>query len=135
MCVHGMLNLKKGTTAAESSELGDRNTTMNSNAVEENIKRTMAKAMLDALQARLGVVDFRVRIDPANLASQGLFEKLGAIPNGISGFILSSEEEIKQCEDASLYLIDDVLSAVAKKFSIEPRKLLSHALEYKLHWG
>lgn len=49
MCVHGMLNLKKGTTAAESSELGGRNTTMNSNTVEENIKRTMAKAMLDGI--------------------------------------------------------------------------------------
>lgn len=99
------------------------------------IGTTVLPAVLDALQERLGVVDFRVRIDPANLASQGLFEKLGATPNGISSLILSSEEEIKQCEDANLHRIDDGLIAVARKFSVEPRKLLSHALEYKLHWG
>lgn len=92
-------------------------------------------AMLDALKCRLSVDHFRVRIDPNNLASQGLFEKLGAQPNGISKFILQSEEEIQQCEEVNLHLIDDTLIAVAKKFEVEPRKLLSHVLEYTLHWN
>lgn len=91
-------------------------------------------AMLDALCERLGVVDFRVRIDPNNIASQGLFEKLGAKPNGISKFILHNEEEIRQCEEENLHLIDDTLIAVAQKFDVEPRKLLSHVWEYTLCW-
>lgn len=89
-------------------------------------------AMLDALSERLRVVDFRVRIDPNNIASQGLFEKLGAKPNGISKFILHNEEEIWQCEEENLHLIDDTVISVAQKFGVEPRKLLSHVLEYTL---
>lgn len=48
--------------------------------------------MLDAVKERLDVVDFSVKIDPTNTASQGLFEELGAKPNGISKFILHDEE-------------------------------------------
>lgn len=99
----------------------------------QGIGSAVISAMLDALKRRLSVDHFRVRIDPSNLASQGLFEKLGAKPNGISKFILQNEEEIQQCEEANLHLIDDTLIAVAKKFGVEPRKLLSHVLEYTLH--
>lgn len=91
-------------------------------------------AMLDAIGKRLGTVDFRVRIDPNNIASQGLFEKLGAKPNGISKFILHDEKEIRQCEEDNLHLIDDRLIAVAQQFDVEPRKLLCHVLEYTLCW-
>lgn len=98
------------------------------------IGTTVITAMLDAVKERLGVVDFRVRIDPANIASQNLFEKLGAQPNGISKFILHKEEEIRQCEEANLHLINDALITIAKKFDVEPRKLLSHVLEYTLSW-
>lgn len=92
-------------------------------------------AMLDALKERLSADTFRVRIEPTNLASQGLFEKLGAKPNGISKYILQSEEEIQQCEETNLNLIDDTLITVAKKFEVEPCKLLSHVLEYTLYWS
>lgn len=95
---------------------------------------TTVSAMLDALKVRLSTTQFRVRIDPTNIASQSLFEKLGAKPNGISEFLLHSKEEIRQCEELNLHLIDDSLIAVAKKFSVEPRKLLSHVLEYSLQW-
>lgn len=53
----------------------------------------------------MGVKKFRVKIDADNYASQRLFEKLGAIPYGI-----------------------------AEQFGVEPRKLLSHVLEYELNW-
>lgn len=99
------------------------------------IGRAALSAMLTAVQERLGIHDFRVRIDPANIASQGFFEKLGAKPNGISTLILRSDDEIRQCEEANLHLIDDSLIAVAEKFHTEPRKLLSHVLEYSLHWS
>ena len=101
----------------------------------QGIGSAVISAMLDAIKVRLGIVDFRVRIDPTNLASQSLFEKFGARPNGISKFILHSEEEIRQCEEVNSHLIDATLIAVADKFQIEPRKLLSHVLEYTLHWN
>lgn len=101
----------------------------------QGIGSAVISAMLDAIKERLGIVDFRVRIDPTNLASQGLFEKLDARPNGISKFILHSEEEIRQCEEENSHLIDATLIAVADKFQVEPRKLLSHVLEYTLHWN
>lgn len=101
----------------------------------QGIGSAVIPAMLDALKNRLSVDNFRVRIDPNNVASQGLFEKLGATPNGISKFILQNEGEIQQCEETNLHLIDDSLIAVAKKFEVEPRKLLSHVLEYTLYWN
>ncbi len=101
----------------------------------QGIGSVVIPAMLDALKNRLSVDNFRVRIEPTNTASQGLFEKLGAKPNGISKFILQNEDEIQQCEETNMHLIDDSLIAVAKKFEVEPRKLLSHVLEYTLHWS
>ena len=71
---------------------------------------------------------------PDNYASQALFEKLGAEPNGISEFWIHDEESIRKCEEENLHLIDEKLCKVAKKFEVEPRKLLSHVLEYKLRW-
>lgn len=101
----------------------------------QGIGSAVIPAMLDALKNRLSVDNFRVRIEPTNTESQGLFEKLGAKPNGISKFILQNEDEIQQCEETNLHLIDDSLIALAKKFEVEPRKLLSHVLEYTLHWS
>lgn len=100
----------------------------------QGIGSAVISAMLDAIKEHLGIFDFRVRIDPANFASQGFFEKLGARPNGISKFILQNESEIRQCEETNLHLIDAALIAVAERFHVEPRKLLSHVLEYTLHW-
>lgn len=90
--------------------------------------------LLDAASERCGVREFRVRIDSDNYASQGLFEKLGAVPNGISEFLIHDEETIRECEDENMECIDERLEAVAEKFGVEPRSLLSHVLEYKLVW-
>ena len=87
---------------------------------------------LNAVKERSGVSEFRVRIDSDNYASQKLVEKLGAVPNGISEFLLHDEEDILKCEEDNLNCIDEKLIAVAKKFGVEPRKLISHVLEYKL---
>lgn len=89
---------------------------------------------LDTVANRTGVVEFRIRIDSDNYASQALFEKLGAIPNGISEYMLHGEENIKKFEEENLKYIDDKLVDVAKKIGVEPRKLLSHVLEYLLVW-
>lgn len=91
-------------------------------------------AILNALRDRLGVSEYRVRIDPKNHASQRLFEKLGAVPNGISELWIHDAQGLEQLEVENIHLIDDALTAVAKKFAVEPRALLSHVLEYKLIW-
>lgn len=90
--------------------------------------------MLDEIKNRLGISQFRVRIDAENYPSQKLFEKLGAEPNGISKFMLHKEEDIRLCEEENMHLIDERMQELAKKFNVEPRKLLSHVLEYKLVW-
>ena len=90
--------------------------------------------MLTEIKTRLGVKDFRVKIDSDNNASQRLFEKLGATPYGIAEFMLHKEEDILRCEEENINEINDRLIQTAKKFSVEPRKLLSHVLEYDLNW-
>lgn len=90
---------------------------------------------LDEIAMRTGIKEFRVRVNADNYASQGLFEKLGAIPNGISEFLIYGEKALKEFEEENLQYIDDKLIAVGEKFHVEPRKLLSHVLEYKLIWN
>jgi len=87
-----------------------------------------------AIELREKWREFRVKIDSDNYASQGLFEKLGAVPYGIAEFMLHKEEDIRKCEEENLQEIDDKLMEVAEKFGVEPRKLLSHVLEYRLEW-
>ena len=91
--------------------------------------------MLDEIKNRLNVSEFRVRIDAENYPSQRLFEKLGAEPNGISEFLLHEEADIRRCEEENIHLLDERIQELAKQFNVEPRKLLSHVLEYKLTWG
>lgn len=63
-----------------------------------------------------------------------MFEKLGATPYGIAENILHEEEDMRNCEEENLELIDDQLIHIAEKFAVEPRKLLSHVLEYEFKW-
>ena len=90
--------------------------------------------MLDEIKNRLNVSEFCVRIDAENYPSQRLFEKLGAEPNGISEFLLHEEADIRRCEEENIHLLDERIQELAKQFNVEPRKLLSHVLEYKLMW-
>lgn len=89
-------------------------------------------AMMEAIAMRLGVFEFRVRIDPGNRASQKLFEKLGALPNGVSEFLIHDQDTLKKVEDENLHLITEDTIAIASKFGVKPRALLSHVLEYTL---
>ena len=90
--------------------------------------------MLTEIKARLGKDEYRVKIDPVNYASQSLFIKLGAVPQGIVKYLLRDEEGIRSFEEENIDEIDDKLVAVAQQFGVEPKKLLSHVLEYELKW-
>lgn len=91
-------------------------------------------AMLDQIKARLGITAFKVRIDPGNFSSQKMFERIGAVPNGIGELWIHDQQMLEKCEEDNLHYIDDQIIAVAEKFGVEPRKLLSHVLEYTLTW-
>ncbi len=82
----------------------------------------------------MDITEFRVRIDPGNKASQKMFEKLGATPNGVSEFLIHEQKALEKLEEDNLHLIDDDTVALAAKFNVEPRMLLSHILEYTLRW-
>lgn len=88
--------------------------------------------MLKEIQTRLGVHVFCVRIEPRNLASQRLFEKLGAVPDGLTVGWTANQEIVLQCEEDNLDQIDEELIRLAEKFGVPPRKLLSHVLRYSL---
>ena len=100
--------------------------------VNQGIGYQAITAMIDAIATRLGVSSFRVRIDPGNRASQKLFEKLGAQPNGVSEFLIHDQAALEKVEEDNLHFIDENLIALAAQFDVEPRKLLSHVLEYTL---
>jgi len=92
-------------------------------------------AMIEAISMRLGVSEFRVRIDPGNRASQKLFAKLGAQPNGVSEFLIHDQDALKKVEEDNLHLINEETITLAAKFGVEPRALLSHVLEYTLTYN
>lgn len=75
---------------------------------------------------------FRVRIYIDNKASQLLFKKLGAIPDGISEFLLSGEA-LSDFQKDNKDMIDEDIIQVAREFNVEPEQLLGHVLEYKLN--
>lgn len=73
---------------------------------------------------------FRVRVEIDNHISQGLMKKLGAVPNGVSEFLLYGEE-IKRFQQEYKDKITDEIRAVAEEFGMKPEKLLGYVLEYQ----
>ena len=61
-----------------------------------------------------------------------LMEKLGFQPYGLSEFLLHKEEDQLAAEEEYKDKLDDRYMVLAKKFNVEPRKLLSHVLEYRI---
>lgn len=76
--------------------------------------------------------EFASRVDTDNIASQKLMEKLEFQPYGLSEFLLHKEEDKLAAEEEYKNQLDDRYIALAKKFKIEPSKLLSHVLEYRI---
>lgn len=88
---------------------------------------------LNELQRITGKAEYRALVEADNLPSQKCFEKLGANLTGLCNSpILKLDEEKKRFEDRHLDLIDDNMKVLAARLDVEPRKLLSHVLEYRL---
>lgn len=101
----------------------------------KGIGNLVITAMLREIKQRMQKSEFRLRIEPNNYASQKLFERLGAKPNGISELWIHDQETLTRIEEENLDQINDQLVEVASKFQVEPRLLLSHVLEYTLSWS
>ena len=89
--------------------------------------------LMDEFSRITGEHVFRSRVEVDNYASQALHRKLGAIPNGISEFLLHGEEIIKYQKE-NQHLIDDDIRKLAADFEVEPIEILGHVLEYKIEW-
>jgi L-amino acid N-acyltransferase YncA len=76
---------------------------------------------------------FRALIEADNIPSQKCFEKLGAQLVGLcSSAVLLTDDEKERFEARNLDLIDAHMIGLAERLKIEPRKLLSHVLDYRL---
>ena len=88
---------------------------------------------LNEVQRRTGVGEFRAVVEVDNIPSQRCFEGLGAKLVGLcDSFVLRTEDEKKRFEEQNLQLIDTHMIDLAKQLEVEPRKLLSHLLDYRL---
>lgn len=90
------------------------------------------KMYLETVAKLSGRHEFASRVDADNIASQNLMEKLGFQPHGLSEFLLHKEEDKLAAEEEYKDELDARYMALAKKFKVEPKKLLSHVLEYRI---
>ena len=75
---------------------------------------------------------FCARVDTDNIPSQKCMEKSGGKLIGLHrGIFLRTEDEIKRFEEQYSCYIDDNIKALAKRIGVEPKKLLSHVLDYR----
>jgi hypothetical protein len=76
---------------------------------------------------------FRALVEVDNIPSQKCFEKLDAQLVGLcDSVVLKTDDEKERFEERNLDLIDGYIIALADRLGIEPRKLLSHVLDYRL---
>ena len=89
--------------------------------------------LMDQFSVITGEKIFRTRVEVDNYASQSLHRKLGAVPNGLSEFLLHGEDLIRY-QNENQYLIDDNIRKLAVDFGVDPIEILGHVLEYKIEW-
>lgn len=91
------------------------------------------RMFLNEISRITGKTELCATVEVDNIPSQRCFESLGAEFVGLcDGAILRTPEDKARFEEQNLNLIDDHIRAVAARLSVEPRKLLSHLLEYRL---
>jgi L-amino acid N-acyltransferase YncA len=88
---------------------------------------------LNEIRRITGKETFRALVEADNIPSQKCFEKLGAQLVGLcSGAVLKTDAEKERFEEKNLDLIDEHMVGLAERLGTEPRKLLSHVLDYRL---
>lgn len=88
---------------------------------------------LNEVQRITGRAEFKAVVEVDNLPSQKCFEKLGAKLVGLcDSVVLKTDDEKIRFEERNLNLIDAHMVGLAERLGVEPRKLLSHVLDYRL---
>lgn len=100
---------------------------------KKGIGYTALCLLINKITNEYKVTDFVYCTDSDNYASQALVQKLGDKPNGLKRFFFLSGEEIEKFENEHLGLVDNKLTEVARKFNVEPSKLLTHILVYHIN--
>ena len=77
---------------------------------------------------------FRARVAIDNFESQGLMKKLGAVPNGVSEFLLHGDA-IEEFKKENKDEITDEIRTVAEEFGMNAEDILGYVLEYRLDVG
>lgn len=88
--------------------------------------------MMKSIADKYGTEAFLSKVEPDNYASQNLMEKLGGKPDGTQLDIRIEEEDAAAFEERYKSLIDDNIRMVAEKFQVEPQRLLTHVLLYRI---
>lgn len=91
------------------------------------------RLFLNEMHRITDTAEYKALVETDNLPSQKCFEKLGAKLIGLcDGPILKLEEEKRRFEENNMNLIDENMKELAERLEVEPRKLLSHVLEYRM---
>jgi len=89
------------------------------------------KLLIGQIAKLTGQRFYGAQIDIDNTASQKLFKKLGAYPNGISEFLLHGDT-LKQFQEENKQFIDENMKAIAEEFGMDPEDMLGHVLDYRI---
>lgn len=88
---------------------------------------------LNEVQHITGRTEFKAVVEVDNIPSQKCFERLGAELVGLcDSVVLKTDNEKERFEERNLELIDAHMIELAERLGVEPRKLLSHVLDYRL---
>lgn len=91
------------------------------------------RLFLNEIRRIAGKTEFQARVDTANIPSQKCFEKIGAELVGLcDGPFLKLPDEKKRFEDRNLNLLTDNMRELASRLGVDPRKMLSHVLDYRM---
>ena len=75
---------------------------------------------------------FMALVEVDNIPSQKLMLKLGGRLIDIYDYIFHDEERAEEFEEEHLDEITDHMIELAEELMVEPRKLLSHVLDYRI---
>lgn len=79
-----------------------------------------------------GRTQFQALVEVDNTACQSCMRKIGAEFVGLYNYAFENEAAAEEFELENLALIGDQLYALADRLGVQPRKLLSHVLEYRI---
>lgn len=87
---------------------------------------------LEKISEITGKTQFQALVESDNQASQKCFEKMGARLIDIFLEAFSDEEEAAAFEEKHLDMITPSMCELAERLEVEPQKLLSHVLDYRI---